>query len=146
LIRAPASGSQYQQNSRASSKRALPDVRLVPLQAHGPEGQNVKDKDATFGQRRRVVSNSTRASTSTPDRVSRTADGVTEMSWIPSSKRKSNTAMGEAKDAKKRNQGIESFGLGMERGDHPVPSIPMSGRTQRRKGMRSGSKNAFRKI
>jgi ribosome biogenesis protein ENP2 len=129
----------------------LPDVRLVPLQARGPEGQNGKDKDATFGQRRRVVSKLTRASTSSTDRVSRTVDGVTEMSWIPSSKRKSNTVVGEAKDAKKRNKGIESFGLGMERGDHPVSSTPMSeseksGRTQRRKGMRSGSKNAFRKI
>ena len=53
---------------------------------------------------------------------------------------------GKAKEAKRK--GVEAFGAGMER---EGPDVEMSeaerkGRTKRRQGMRSGSKNTFRRM
>ena len=55
---------------------------------------------------------------------------------------------GKAKEA--RSKGVEAFGAGMERGGEG-PDVEMSeaerkGRTKRRQGMRSGSKNTFRRM
>ena len=55
---------------------------------------------------------------------------------------------GKAKEA--RRKGVEAFGAGMERGGEG-PDVEMSeaerkGRTKRRQGMRSGSKNTFRRM
>jgi ribosome biogenesis protein ENP2 len=52
------------------------------------------------------------------------------------------------KDARK---GVERFGAGMEKGGEDpdmrvLSEQERSGRTQRRRGMRSGSKNAFRQM
>ena len=74
------------------------------------------------------------------------------MSWIPSpSKQKSRGIVGQPGTGKKGKPGVDSFGLGMERGSRGSPSKQLSesersGRTQRRRGVRSGSKNTFRKI
>ena len=146
--RIPPTASQIQKHG---SKRVLPSVRLVPLQTRGAEGQNGKNREATFGQRRNFASRPSQASTRSSDRIGQTADGSMEMSWIPSSsKRKSSTTAGEVNDVRNSRKGVESFGLGMEKGrpSSPVPTSESerSGRTQRRKGMRSGSKNTFRKI
>lgn len=48
-----------------------------------------------------------------------------------------------------RRKGVELFGAGMERGGErqvDVSDGDRRGRTERRKGVRSGSKNTFRKI
>ncbi len=49
-----------------------------------------------------------------------------------------------------RRKGVEVFGAGMEKGGED-PDVAMSeadrrGRTKRRQGMRSGSKNTFRRM
>jgi len=46
-------------------------------------------------------------------------------------------------------KGMETFGAGLEKGIEEVVDVAESeriGRTQRRKGVRSGSKNAFRRL
>jgi hypothetical protein len=80
--------------------------------------------------------------------VVRMAFGM-EMSFIPS---------GEADEEEQRptrkkkdiRKGVEVFGAGMERGVEEqkgdMSENERSGRKQRRKGMRSGSKNVFRQI
>lgn len=71
------------------------------------------------------------------------------MSWVPSSTKDPSRDRGSQKDGKPR-KGVELFGAGMERGGGdrtPVLSdSERTGRSQRRKGMRSGSKNVFRQL
>ena len=89
------------------------------------------------------------------------ADGGVEMSFVPSRSgdddyedndgdRPRPGKKGGKGGKEARRKGVESFGAGMERGGGD-PEIAMSeaerkGRTQRRKGMRSGSKNTFRRM
>ena len=59
-------------------------------------------------------------------------------------------ARGKGKAKEPRRKGVEVFGAGMERGGEE-PDVEMTeserkGRTKRRQGMRSGSKNTFRKM
>jgi ribosome biogenesis protein ENP2 len=132
-------------------KNAPPGVRLVPLRARNSEGQAGKNRDATFGQRRKSDSNSKRSSTKGQERVARSADGGMEISWVPSSKDKSRSTRKDSV-GKRGTEGVESFGLGMEKGDERYPSSAVlseserSGRTHRRTGVRSGSRNAFRRM
>jgi len=74
-------------------------------------------------------------------------EGGFEMSWVPSS---SAPKGGNAKKEKEARKGVEVFGAGMERGDgeekHSLSESERRGRTERRKGMRSGSKNMFRQL
>lgn len=54
------------------------------------------------------------------------------------------------KKNKDKRKGVETFGAGMEKG-HEETSAGLTdsdrqGRTQRRRGVRSGSKNVFRKM
>lgn len=86
-------------------------------------------------------------------------DGGVEMSFIPSRNGDDDEGDGDnLRPGKKggrggkeaRRKGVESFGAGMERGGGE-PEIALSeadrkGRTQRRRGMRSGSKNTFRRM
>lgn len=144
-----ASTTQQQKQDRGRPKHAPSGVRLVPLKARGSDGQNGKQREATFGQRRQSDSRSTR-DPAKPEHVARAADGGMEISWVPSSsKDKSNSRAGDSGD-KKGKDGVESFGLGMEKGEREsakhLSESDRSGRTQRRKGMRSGSKNTFRRI
>ena len=70
-----------------------------------------------------------------------------EMSFVPS-----HTGDGEPAQKKKKDvrKGVEAFGAGMERGvEEPrgeMSESERSGRKQRRKGMRSGSRNVFRQL
>ena len=57
---------------------------------------------------------------------------------------------GKGKGKEPRRKGVEVFGAGMEKGGEE-PEVAMSeaerrGRTKRRQGMRSGSKNTFRRM
>ncbi|KAI9460808.1 hypothetical protein HD554DRAFT_2132531 [Boletus coccyginus] len=114
--------SRTREANRRSSK-----VHFVPLVAPtaAPAGK-MHDKDASFGQ---------------------AADGRMEMSFIPSG------AGGDDPDTRKKKEvrkGVEVFGAGMERGvEEPkgeMSESERSGRKQRRKGMRSGSRNVFRQL
>lgn len=83
-----------------------------------------------------------------------TDEGGMEMSWVSTG----GVVDGDESDGRKRKSGVrpkgrrvETFGAGMERGgdpdlDHDASSDNRKGRTQRRHGVRSGSKNVFRRM
>jgi ribosome biogenesis protein ENP2 len=78
-----------------------------------------------------------------------------EVSWVPSasSARDANdvdAGSGSGKSKSKSRKGVQEFGAGLEKGyrgdDSQVSEQDRKGRTQRRKGVRSGSKNVFRRM
>ena len=74
-----------------------------------------------------------------------------EMSFIPSGTGDDDPERAAAQKKKKDvRKGVEVFGAGMERGVEEakgeMSESERSGRKQRRKGMRSGSKNVFRQL
>jgi ribosome biogenesis protein ENP2 len=92
-------------------------------------------------------------------------DGSVEVSWVPTSGSTRSGALAEGEDeeslvgrqrAPKRvlkdaRKGVERFGAGMEKGGEDsnmraLSEQERSGRSQHRRGMRSGSKNAFRQM
>ncbi|KAF9459764.1 WD40-repeat-containing domain protein [Collybia nuda] len=139
--------------TRTREQNRVAGFNFVPMRVDGANNMRGSDKNATFGQRRESKGSATRREQPSYS----AADGGMELSWVPSSS--------EPKDAddmlvpgggppknkgKGRRPGVESFGAGMEKGGEES-SLRMSdsdrkGRTQRRKGIRSGSKNVFRKI
>lgn len=136
-------------------------MNFVPLRAQSTSigDRQQSDKRATFGQRRSSnVKGKGRAMVYEGlSGVSRSADGGVEMSWVPSPASRlvdhdDMHAPGGASNNKTQDKrkGVESFGAGMERGGSER-RVDMSdgdrrGRTERRKGNRSGSKNAFRRM
>jgi ribosome biogenesis protein ENP2 len=92
------------------------------------------------------------------DGVSRGVDNGVELTWVPSSSSKPirdddnliPNGASSNKTRQDRRSGIESFGSGLERGmletRFDLNNKDTRGRTQRRKGVRSGSKNTFRRI
>lgn len=140
--------------------RRDPKVRLVPLQAHGSSSGRGVDKNATFGQRRLQLSSKGKQRASTHDAdIRHTADGGMEMTFMPKTSSMGDDddepAGGKAtqwkgKEKGPKRKGVEVFGAGMERGgDEPeveVAESESSGRTKRRQGMRSGSRNTFRRM
>jgi ribosome biogenesis protein ENP2 len=121
----------------------LQSLRMVPADAqtesHG--GHRVSNRDATFGQRR--AGKKTRV-----DVPSRSADGGMEMSWIPSSTRgddEEEHSHVSGRKGKKAKWNKTSMGVGL------LEKVEMNeqerrGRKDRRKGVRSGSKNVFRRL
>lgn len=87
-----------------------------------------------------------------------TADGGVEMSWVPSESASGGDRLVDEDDgrgkqkakAKEVRKGVEVFGAGMERGgeehEREMSESERKGRTKRRQGMRSGSKNTFRRM
>ena len=153
-----ARSASYRKQAREPVRRD-PKVRLVPLHAQDPRGGRAVDKNASFGQRRSQFSSGKgkeRARDAADADVRRTADGGVEMTFIPRT-----TASGAdyddeenpqkaGKGKEPRRKGVEVFGAGMEKGGEE-PEVAMSeaerrGRTKRRQGMRSGSKNTFRRM
>ncbi|KAI0360465.1 hypothetical protein OH77DRAFT_1586069 [Trametes cingulata] len=151
-------------SARKQSKpppRREPKVRLVPLQAQSDASGRGVDKNATFGQRRSHLGSKgkERASSRDDAAVRRTADGGIEMTFIPKTTSSGHdydddgpvgaaARKGKAKEPKRK--GVETFGAGMERGgeepEREMSEAERKGRTKRRQGMRSGSKNTFRKL
>jgi ribosome biogenesis protein ENP2 len=102
------------------------------------------------------------------EHIFRKGDGSVEVSWVPTHKssRSDIPANGEREDKdgligrqqrrqkgalKDTRKGVERFGMGMEKGGEDPNMRVLSeqerrGRSQRRRGMRSGSKNAFRQM
>lgn len=136
-------------------------MTFVPLRAQsdatGNRGQS--DKRATFGQRRSSGVNGHNKNSALRgfEGNGRGADGV-EMSWIPSSSSRLvgeddmlvSGGPGNSKKRQDRHKGVETFGAGMERGalerHAGMSDGDRRGRTERRKGVRSGSKNTFRRV
>lgn len=127
------------------------------MRATGPNaGRLGGDKNATFGQRLAPappLSVSKNRSTGTRNQDS---EGGVEISWVPSSSRTGDgddmlvEGSGKRKSGKDKRKGVEVFGAGMEKGGEDM-SVEISesdrqGRTHRRKGVRSGSKNVFRRM
>ncbi|KAF5318863.1 hypothetical protein D9619_010705 [Psilocybe cf. subviscida] len=140
--------------SWASKKQAK--VSMAPLRASASgSAQTFGDKAATFGQRRAPGSaggsgSSVRKATGKKARAD-TEDAPMEISWVPSasSSARDESEKREVSGGKPRRKGVESFGAGLERGieeNENVGEAERHGRTQRRKGGRSGSKNVFRRI
>ena len=114
--------------------------------------QPLSNKTETFGQRLALI----RKGKGRYDGSSHTSGGM-ETSWVPSPHQREDTATssrerrhekgkGKGKDKRK---GVERFGMSLEKGgiDEKVDlsESQRRGRTQRRTGMRSGSKNVFRR-
>ncbi|KAJ6631102.1 hypothetical protein B0H10DRAFT_1866534 [Mycena sp. CBHHK59/15] len=126
--------------------------RLVPMRpaSTGANGTRLADRDATFGQRRSTTT-STRGGRSQNPKIS---DGAMEVSWVPSASAGVDANADADADTgsrpRKGRKGVEVFGAGMEKGysadDLEISEQDRKGRTQRRKGVRSGSKNVFRKM
>src|SRR6266540_3756187 len=130
-------------------KVRTPRVHLVPMQpsiSGRPQHTN-----ATFGQRRLPQPGHSRLTSKEQE----TEDATMEMSWVPSSSNggtqrgldpsTSKSPSGMTGRKKGKRKGMETFGAGLEKGIEEVVEVTESeriGRTQRRKGGRSGSKNA----
>jgi len=112
--------------------------------------------NATFGERRLPQPGHSRLTSKGQE----TEDATREISWVPSSSSNggnqkgldpsaSNPPSGMTGRKKGKRKGMETFGAGLEKGIEEVVDVAESeriGRTQRRKGVRSGSKNAFRRL
>ncbi len=152
--------------SQTSQNQRTPNVRLVPMRPQSSQGGSRGDsKHATFGQRRSIADVKGKQKAGSTDRAIRqTGDGGMEISFIPSAI--SNGTLEDGDDGiisgsqggkrgegkEKRRRGVEEFGAGMEKGGEKHDAVAVldeserSGRTHRRKGMRSGSKNTFRRM
>ncbi|KLO17661.1 hypothetical protein SCHPADRAFT_846182 [Schizopora paradoxa] len=132
-----------------------PKVRMVDAVPR-VDGRNKSSgstsRDATFGQRKQITtSNSLRKNmpSNKPDE-----DMAMEYSWVPATNEKDerSTSKSSKKGGNEMRKGVEYFGLGMEKGGddtrhrEDMDENERHGRTKRRSGMRSGSKNAFRSI
>ncbi|KAI0938584.1 hypothetical protein AcW1_001718 [Taiwanofungus camphoratus] len=162
-----AARNSYRAQSRPQPQRRNPNVQLVPLRAQSDSrSAHSADKNVTFGQRRSSLGEfKGKGKASARDSLRHSAHGAVEFTYTPSAKSKSSLAdddddmIGEigGGSAKQQNtkgaarrKGVETFGAGMEKGggerEHVLSESERKGRTQRRKGMRSGSKNTFRRM
>lgn len=144
-----------QRNPRLEAAHVrIPKVNLVPMRADA-RSRGV-DKEATFGQRRKPASAPRGRRKEDEVRMHVGEDGAMEMTWTPST---SQVAPGDSlfddsdgtKKIKstKKGKGGEMFGAGMEKGvveQAELSEMERKGRTQRRKAVRSGSKNVFRSL
>lgn len=157
---------------RAARKhnQRTPNVRLVPMRPQSSQGTSrfSDDKNVSFGRRRSMVDTKGKRKAGSNDHaILPSGDGGMEISWVPSDKTKTSgtwddedhdtasgarVGKGKGNDKTARRKGVEMFGAGMEKGGETHDAISAmgeserSGRTFRRKGMRSGSKNTFRRM
>jgi ribosome biogenesis protein ENP2 len=127
----------------------VPSVKMVPI--HAPResiGARYSLENATFGQRRATGDKPKAQSNSTMH----TSEGGLEMSWVPSGSHEDDSLYSKRmnKGKVRGRNGVERFGAGMEKGSdksfNEMNESDRKGRTQRRKGVRSGSKSAFRRM
>ncbi|KAF8208408.1 hypothetical protein K438DRAFT_1812176 [Mycena galopus ATCC 62051] len=134
-----------EQNRRANEGKFVP---MRPAST-GANGTRLADRNATFGQRRSGADGQSYGK-------SRASEGgaAMEVSWVPSASSGGGMDVddvdsGPRKAKPKPRKGVEAFGAGMEKGyagEDLQPEQDRKGRTQRRKGVRSGSKNVFRRM
>ena len=155
--RAHQAYARTREQNRTLSKS---NVNFVPLRAHASTGgrDTEIDKDASFGQRRSSITH--KGKSKAPSHAGFGPEGGVEMSWVPSSTAGAGddediSVAGGLDKVKKKNRdkrkNVESFGAGMERGGgtserYGATDAERRGRMERRKGVRSGSKNAFRRV
>ncbi|KAJ6571725.1 hypothetical protein B0H19DRAFT_936782 [Mycena capillaripes] len=135
-----------EQNRRANEGKFVP---MRPAST-GANGTRLADRNATFGQRRGTSTGGKSHSSKAND------GGAMEVSWVPSASSgggmdvDADSGLRSAKTKTKARKGVEVFGAGMEKGysgeDLQLSEQDRKGRTQRRKGVRSGSKNVFRRM
>ena len=127
---------------------------MVPMRPQTTGSNNAQrpgDKNATFGQRRIPRSVSLANTTRKSSLRAHEDDDAMEFSWVPSpSAAGGKDSSGKSRTGKdKHRKGVEMFGAGLERGVEERMEIlndsEKKGRSHRRKGVRSGSKNAFRR-
>lgn len=111
-------------------------------------GTTSTNKSASFGQRRQRPSGTHR--TTRQSGLQKAEDGGFALSWIPS---QTNDDSGKPArvgvKSKIKRPGIEYLGAGLEKGVERLDSLSekeRKGRSERRKNVRSGSKNVFRKV
>ncbi|KAF9447149.1 hypothetical protein P691DRAFT_672080 [Macrolepiota fuliginosa MF-IS2] len=143
--------SHEQKDRRGQPFVRVPNVNFVPMRAK--EGARGADRNASFGQRMSNSSTGTKlARGRTSGDTRRSENGGMEITWTPSASAQDEPEQDDSRSGKgkePRRKGVESFGAGMERGglEEVEPSeAEKKGRTQRRKGIRSGSKNMFRSL
>lgn len=128
-----------------------------PTQTTTSSGRSrAQDRSTAFGDRRKSNSAAPgRSSKSDDTRVTRMPGGGAEISWVPTSSGGKGDSLfddgfGEGdvpKKGGKRKDGVEEFGAGMEKGGKSFDADSgRKGRTQRRTGIRSGSRNTFRQM
>ncbi|KIO09748.1 hypothetical protein M404DRAFT_14173 [Pisolithus tinctorius Marx 270] len=142
-----ARAEQQHARTREANRRRTPNINLVPLVPHvNAAAAKLGNKDATFGQR--LASRQTTTNTGKSADVKTSADGGMEMSFIPSS----SGTVDQPRPTKKKGarKGVELLGATLERGgEEPLKELKENekrGRTHRRHGQRSGSKNTFRML
>ncbi|KAG1779300.1 WD40-repeat-containing domain protein [Suillus placidus] len=144
---------QAYERARQHNRQTNANVNFVPLVPHTESNTSTRktgDKTATFGQRRNAPARGS-SHTTTPRTTAKGDKGGFEMSWVPSSTKHPSRDRGSRTDGNAK-KGVEVFGAGMERGGGDgertavLSESERTGRTQRRKGMRSGSKNVFRQL
>ena len=145
------------EHDRARSRAA--NVNMVPMRPQTTTNGNAQrsgDKDATFGQRR-VPRSASFANKRKSSFKTQENDDAMEISWVPSSsasatgrKDKSDRQSKSRTSENRRRKSVETFGAGLERGVEERTEFSndseKQGRSHRRKGVRSGSKNAFRRL
>ncbi|GJE93757.1 WD40 and NUC153 domain-containing protein [Phanerochaete sordida] len=150
-IRARAAARESVAKQKKGPVRRTANVRLVPMRAQG-DGAGRFDRNATFGQRRATAPAQGKGRTAGFEGARFAADGGVEMTYIPSASAAADDDAGRGGRAAgaPRRKGVETFGAGMEKGgaepEAALSEAERRGRTQRRKGMRSGSKNTFRRL
>ncbi|EDR09268.1 NUC153 and WD40 repeat-containing nucleolar rRNA processing-related protein [Laccaria bicolor S238N-H82] len=132
---------------RTREHNRVANINMVPIRATGTNSERLGDRNASFGQR--LAPSSSSKDSRRPSKPSLGKDdGAMEISWVPSAssaKDDDGSRQGGGKKQERR-KGVEVFGAGMEKGGEEVSESGRKGRTQRRKGVRSGSKNVFRRM
>lgn len=146
--------------SAATTRRPGKQPRMVAavprVEGRNNSTRNSFGKDASFGQRAR--SNPTKNDSKASRKASSYGTlGDQEFTWVPSNKGEIDpedmlVPGGRGTQKKPKRKGVETFGAGLERGaigaendeKRDLPESERHGRNHRRKGVRSGSRNAFR--
>lgn len=157
---ATSSSSRIQSRKPASTPKLAPVRPSAP--ANGKSAGGAKDRDAAFGERKRVSSTSTfkgkaKNGSDRQERMALLPGGGAEISWVPSKGGTGDDSIfddgrgiDQTSKRKERDGGgskVETFGAGMERGRVPKSEDDgRTGRTKRRINIRSGSRNTFRQM
>jgi ribosome biogenesis protein ENP2 len=133
-------------------------VPIRPQTIGSNKTQRPGDKDATFGQRRIPRSASSTNATGKSSFRAHEDDDAMEISWVPTTSSSSAISGKDNGDRQSKSRtvkdrlrkGVEMFGAGLERGVEERMEFSndseREGRSHRRKGVRSGSKNTFRRL
>jgi len=142
----PAETKLRKANHKTPMRREAGAPRMVAFhldrQADTTHGKNVT---ATFGERR-----SSRPSSSGQRRQRKDSyiEGPQNISWTPAAGSDQSKDNVQGKKRRNTRNNVASFGASFDRGDArpEVADADRRGRTHRRTGVRSGSRNVFRRL